>query len=71
MLTLVVVVAVIVMLTLVVLVMVVSMVVSTSHGSHGYCERLRVWCFKFKDILALFEVINGHRGFGRAIAAIG
>ena len=55
----------------VVVAMVVSMVVSAGHGGHGHGEGLHVFGLKFKDILAFFEMIDGHHGFGRTVTASG
>ena len=55
----------------VVVAMVVSMVVSAGHGGHGHGEGLHVFGLKFKDILAFFEMIDGHHGSGRTVTASG
>jgi hypothetical protein len=52
--------AVLVTVLVAVLVTVVMVGVSASHFENGHCEIFRVFCVKFKDILAFFKVEDGN-----------
>ena len=46
----------------------VVMCMATAHGGQGHGEGFEVFRLEFKNILALFKVVNGHRRAGRAFA---